>query len=1223
MKLNTFKLVAPLLWPADQLILIMNSALRRIREAEKWRFIMRANLIIILLTTCLLQVSAAGFAQRLTYSGKGVTLETVFTEIEKQTGYKVLYSDQKVNDGQIINVDFKNASIEEVMKNCLRKQPLTYKVDHKTIVIKEKQTGVLDLITAYFSVIHAEGKVVDEETGKPVFDVNISLKGSSRSVTSEISGRFNFGSLPDHAILIFSSVGYVTQELEAKEVMYVKLKAKVQTLSDVVVSTGYQDLKKGTTTGAYSVITAQEIAATPSISLLERLQGKVPGVQFDIRKNTIQIRGISSYSAVPPLVVIDGFPSINQDLTSIPGGQTTEGSPSYKNQAVNSGNAILSTFNPADIESITFLKDAAASAIWGARAANGVIVITTKKGKKGMASINFSAALSTSAPANFKNLNAMTNKEYIDLEQELVDKGYVMDPIIQGYRAAPVSEAQQWMLKAKMNPAYTGQRDSALNVLANRSNRDQITDHLLQKAVTQQYNLSFSGGAANSSYYISGNYTKDRPVFKSNKGESYSVLSNLTNEFLNKRIILSTGLNYSYSKSQVNSAALEALSIGRLGLAPYDLLVDGNGNNVYRSVNYTDRVTDSLIKLKNLLPWKYNAIDELNYNNTVNAKNSIRVNASVKGVLTSWLNVTVAGQFQKVLEEQVKLQNYKSYFMRDLINSSTNVLNIPVYGVANGVPKGGIYNGSNITRDDYGLRAQLDLNKDWGEHHVDMIGGAEIRQEKAKGSSLVLYGYDEDLSTSVNVNTTQSGRYTTIFNSIGRFSMPNGTVYKSIRRYLSYYSTGTYSYQDKYFLTGSLRFDDINLLGVSRKARATPLWSSGLRWDVNKENFLKDVSWINSLSLRGTYGLAGNPPGSSPNYYTISLGQTDSYTQLPYGVINNAANANLGWEITKMLNGGLDAAMFDNRLNVSFDIYRKRTSNIIMNLPINPTYGASSLSYNAGDLSGHGLELNLTGQLLKSKDWNMSTNFNISYNTNKVTDSRFPSTVTIVGSPMITTGYALDHFFVYRFAGLDNKGQSQIYLADGSIIPSTVSQVKPEDRVSAGRTTAPYFGGLTHTINYKSFSLSARATYRLGYKFLIQNVNTSFYPIYGSTQGLIPNNKALVNRWRKPGDEAFTNIPGFTDANSYSLDRYVNSDVNLRDAGNIKLQQVTLGYAIPQTMLKRTPFIKGINIGLTVSNLGLLWVANKEGIDPDYQMTGVYVNMPPSRSYVFNLNLSL
>jgi len=1187
------------------------------------------KIMVLIMTTFLLQVSAAGFAQKLTFTRQNASLKELFTEIRKQTGYNVFWQEGKVNDAMKVNVSFKDAPLDDVLKKTLSGHELSYKIVNQTVVVTKKEKSFLETVSDYLASINVEGKIVDASTNLPIPKVSVTLKGSTRSVVADERGNFRFNSLPDEGTLIFSSIGFVTQEVKIRESMEVRMVMATQLLEDVTVSTGYQSVKKSSTTGSFSVLTAKDIESTPSVNLMERIEGKIPGVQVDIRKNTIQIRGVSSYNAQPPLVVIDGFPSINQDLTSISSG-LVDGNVTYKNQPSTTGNAIISSFNPADIESITFLKDAAASAIWGAKAANGVIVITTKRGKKGPSELNFSATLGVSAPGNFSNLNTMSNEEYIDLERELVDKGFIQDPVanliaspLNGYRTAPITEAQEWMFKAKRNPIYAGQRDSALNVLANRSNRDQLKDYLLQNAVTQQYNLSFSGGTDNTSYYVSGNYTKDQPVFKSNLGEKYSVLSNMTNTFLNKRITLSTGINYSYSKSQVNSAALQALSLSTFGLSPYEMLVDANGNRIQKGITLTTRTSDSLTRIKNLMPWTYNAIDELDYNNTVNTGNAVRINAALDGNVTDWLKLSVSGQIQKTIDDQINLKNENSFFTRDLINIGTNPLNTTLYGTRYGFPKGGIHNNARINRDDYALRGQLSVNKNWGtDHHFDMIAGTEIRQEKANGSTRTLYGYNEELSSSINVNTVgAAGRYTNIYGQTGIIPNPNNTISRSARRYLSYYSTATYAFKDKYYVTGSARFDDVNILGASRKARATPLWSAGLRWDIKKESFMDQLTWIDALSLRGSYGRSGNNPLQSANVSTVSVGSTDGYTQLPYSTIGYPVNQDIGWEITNMLNVGLDAALMNSRLNLSVDIYNKRTTDLLMSLPINSAYGWTTLSYNAGTLSGNGVDLNMIGYLMREKDWGWDANFNFSYNNNKITESRvIPLNSTGV---RLTPGYSVDQLFVYRWAGLDNTGKSQIYAADGSILKSNNNNIVIDDIVSAGRTIAPYFGGFGTSVRYKSLSISARASYNLGHKFLIQKIDPSLYPTGGSYGGLIGNNKALVNRWRQPGDEAFTDIPGLTGVDINTVNRYMYSDLNVRNAGTIRLQQITLSYRVPKTMLKNTPFIKAVNIGATVSNLGLLWTANKEGVDPSYQMTDKFTNLPPTRNYIFNLNLSL
>ena len=1190
------------------------------------------KIMVLLMTTFLLQVSAAGFAQKVSFSKKDASLKELFTEIRKQTGFNVFWQEGKVNDALKFDASFNNVSLEEVLNKTLSPQNLGYKIINQTVVVTKKDKPFVDKITDFFSAISIEGKITDAETGKPIPNVTITLKGSTRSVVADDKGYFKFNGLPDNASLEFSSIGYKTILVSASgETMMIRLTPVAQTLQDVIVSTGYQTLKKSSTTGSFAVIDAKEIESSPSVNLLDRLMGKVTGVDINTRTNKIQMRGVNSYNGnYQPLVIIDGFPAINQNLTTITSG-SINGNPNNQLQPSNSGNAILSTFNPEDIENITFLKDAAASAIWGARAANGVIVINTKHGRKGAQSINFSTSLSMSAPANFDKLTSMNSSQYIDLEQELVDKGFISDPVAaliaspaNGYKSAPVSEAEQWMFKAIRNPIYAAQRDSALNVLRNRSNTSQIKDYLLQKAVSQQYNLSLSGGSENSSYYVAGNYTKDQPIYKSNSGESYNVISNLTNDFLNKRLKLSTGVNYNYSSAKVNSAALQALGVNSYGLAPYEMLVDDSGNKIYKGITFTKSVSDSLTKARNLLPWTYNAIDELNYNNTITTKNAIRINAALTGTITNWLNLTVSGQIQKNITDQVNNQNLNSYVTRDLINNSNNTANLTntAYLRLNGVPKGGVYNTSRSTNDDYSLRAQADVNKTFAEvHRINFIAGTEIRQSKYVGNEQTLYGYDENYSTSVSVPTTIY--YTTLVGGSNRFNAP-GTVFRGRTRYLSYYGNGTYSFQDKYFATASVRFDDINIIGVDRRDRARPLWSTGLRWDLKKESFLDKMDWVNALSLRATLGTSGNPPLTSNNYTTLATTGTDSYTQLPYTYISTPANQNIGWETTKMTNFGVDATLFNNRLNFTLDVYNKKTTDILASLPVNSTYGFNSIQYNAGNLSGHGVDLGLSGTVLKGRDWSWNSTLNFSYNTNKVTDARYQPSTTTVGTPVITSGYPLDNLFVYRWAGLDNKGQSQIYTADGTILSSTSTvTLKPEDRVYAGRTTAPYFGGFINTVNYKSFTLLVRATYNLGNKFLIQNINSSNYPNSASSQGLLATSQALVNRWRNPGDEAFTDVPGLTGVNFNSINRYIYSDLNVRDAGNIRLQQVSLNYSVPQYLLRATPFIKRLNVGATVSNLGLLWAANKEGIDPDYQMTGTYTNLPPTRNYVLTLNLSL
>jgi TonB-linked SusC/RagA family outer membrane protein len=1183
-----------------------------------------------------LHVSATGLSQAITFSGKNVSLEKVFNTIKKQTGYVVFYDQSMISNLPAVSLDVRHLPLVSFMQVLLKDAPLSYSFEDKTIVIsrkvivrkeKEGPAAAPDTTRKPQLVL---GQIKDEQ-GKPVPQVAVLIQPLNKYALTDEHGIFRFPAIPPgNYILVCTHISFEKKEKKIRVgnerfQTEIDMRLGVSQDEEVMVNTGYQKMKKENATGSYSVITSKEIEQTPSVNLMERLEGKVPGVMFDVRNNKIQVRGVSSFglNSVAPLIVIDGFPYIDQQLTDITASNFADGNtsanPINPTPPTYSGNSILSSFNPSDIESINFLKDAAATAIWGAYAANGVIVIETKKGRRNtLPTVNLSTTLSTSAPANLNSINAMNSKDYINLEQELFDKNFYIDPTT-GYRNPAVSEAVDWMFRAQRGEVTAAQRDSALTVLSGLSNKGQLKKYLLQQVVSQQYNLSVSGGGENNSYHVSGNYTKDRPVFKSNHAESYFLTSNMSNDFLNRRLNLSTGLNYTYSKNTLNTAALDGISDGTLGLSPYDMLVDASGNPIERGLTFTKHVSDSLQALEHL-PWTYNPIDELNYNNTIDTKTAIRVNMALTGKITDWMNVQVSGQLQRNIEEQDNLQDLNSLSTRELVNTGTSIVNGKlVYGV----PKGGVYKISNANSEDYGLRAQLNINKRWdGIHQLTFLAGSEIRQTKATGTKQTKYGYDPILSTSVAVNPTVS--YQTMYPYVTEtLGYSDGNIYESRKRYLSYYSNANYSYLDKYSLSASARFDDYSMVGVRRSQRGTPLWSAGAKWDLKKENFMRPVKWVNDLALRVTYGSAGSIPNSATAFTVIGYGQVDAYSQLPYATIYSPGNPTLTWQTTKTFNVGTDAELFQSRLSVSIDIYNKRSNNIYASFPYNATYGFSQLSYNTSNMNNHGIEVNLTGQIIRLKNWKWISNFNFSYNTNKITDDRFPLNTSLAASNAIITGYPTDNLFVYRWAGLDNTGQSQIYNAKGDKLKAnTYPTVALADEKYAGRTTPPFFGGFTNTAVYKNWSLSARMVYYMGHKFLKQDINSSNYPTSTGFTGRLSTSQELVHRWRNPGDEAFTNVPGVSGISSNSIPWYNGSDINVRDASNIRLQQVTLSYSMPPSLMSKLAVFKAATISGSATNLGIIWRKNKDGIDPDYVRTDEYNNLPPTVNYVINLNFT-
>ncbi|MBO9562069.1 MAG: SusC/RagA family TonB-linked outer membrane protein [Niastella sp.] len=1183
--------------------------------------------IILLLLTCL-QVSAKTYAQNITLTVSNIPFENVLKELKKQSGYQFFYNDAMLKDAKPVTLNVKDMALERVLELCFRNQRLTYSIINRTVVLKDAealQQG-LEQAVEQADPQTVSGTVLDEK-GKPLAYAAIILSPGRRYIATNEAGFFSFDNVaPGSYTLSISHVAYTRIERairvsNAPVQLQFQLTPFTREEEQVVVNTGYQTKNKAGTTGSYSVVTAKDLEQTPSPNLMERMEGKVTGVKFDLRNNRIQIRGLNGFAATnpsyAPLIVIDGFPAQDQTLTTIPNGMISRDpglNPPSSPPAT--GNAILSSLNPNDIESITFLKDAAAAAIWGARAANGVIVIETKKGRRGATVINVSSTLSISAPANFNNMKAMSSAEYIEFEQELFDRNYLADPYLD-WRSTEVSEAQQWMFRAKRGLVTATERDAALAALRSRSNYGQLKDKLLQRAVSQQYNLALSGGSENSTWYLSGNFTRNVPVFKNNYAEKYFITANTTNDFLNKRITLSTNINYTSSKTQTNGAAINALSIGGRGMRPYDMLVDENGNAIQRGLTYTKAVADSFAS-RGYLPWTYSPIDELRYNNAMISDNAFRLGVNLRGTITKWLSLELSGQMQRKASEQEQLQNRDSYDARELINTGTTIVNgRPVYGV----PLGGILRMANSTSNDYGLRGQLNFNKTfYNEHNVAITAGSEIRESRGRGYSQTRYGYDEMTSSSVAIDPNVPYNNILGYQSvIGPGS--DGFITKGRRRFLSYYGVGDYSWKNRYFVSGSVRFDDANIIGVDRRNRAIPLWSAGLKWNVSQEKFMKNIHWINRLGLRLTYGKGGGAPASGQTFATVNFNSIDSYTQLPYASIITPANQSLGWEITTTTNLGLDASVLKNRLSFSFEIYRKKSDDILYSLPYNSTYGWNSLQYNTANLKGHGYEVNITGQLIQKRDWRLTSNFNISYNTNEVTDNRFPLNTGFVGS-RIFVGYPTDNLFVYQWAGLDDKGQSQVYDAEGKVINSSAPSTIVRATKYAGRTTAPYFGGFSNTLQYKSLSLSVRATYYFGHKFLDNSIGTG-YPTSGSFVGFLNPSQVITRRWRNPGDEAFTTVPGVAGVNFNSMDWYRSSDLNVKNAGFVRLQQVSLGYALSQRLISRIRAFKSVNAGFTASNLGILWRANKEGLDPEYMPNGTFNNLPPSVNYVFSLNFSL
>lgn len=1186
------------------------------------------KLTAILLFIFSLQVSARSFGQ-ISLHEKDAPLEKVLKQIKKQSGLALVYEDQLLTKANPVSIAVTNISVEEALELVFKNQPLTYEIVAKKIItVKEinAQKKSVPTVTADATLSNdIKGRVLDEQ-GKPVAGVTVIARGINKMTVTNDKGEFVITDADGATALFFTSVNLqpFEQKINGKKYFQVTMLPKVSTLDAVAVqvSNGYQTLPRERTTGSFSVITAKELEKIPVANLIQRIEGLVTGLQPKITAGDNSfiyqglVQGINSTTRTVgnndydlnvrgrttilgekmPLMVVDGFPT-EFDIKAL---------------------------NPADIEQITVLKDAAAASIWGARAANGVIVIVTKKGRAAKApSVSITTSYSTSAQPRLDYLPLVNSAQLINYEQEVVNKSLL---IYNPLTAAPankyyVSNAVDLTFKLKAALIDSATYNAEIAKLSNINGYGQLKHYLLQPASSQDYNLSVSGGNETHTYFLSAAYTREIPNAVGTSGDRFTLTSNQSFKVLN-RATVSFNLRGAFFNYRNNGLGVTPLGKGSNTFLPYNQIVDANGNKQYYSYAYYKGRTDTLQSNRGFLNWGYNYQDELTNSDYVVKDNNFSGTVDVKLPIIKGLQATGQFMMEKYYQNSRISYSQDAYYVRNLVNTATSV-NYTTGVLTNGIPKGGIITQSFSNNINYSARGQLDYNNTIKQdHQINAIAGVEIRQtQQGQTSPAALYGYNYQ----TGINQSVLANYTTVDGfTVSTTSFSAGSQADKLRRFYSYYSNAAYTYKRKYSLTASARYDDYNNFGVDRKYRATPLWSAGAKWDITGEKFLHQQKWINNLSLRTTYGYNGNIALGTYPFTTIFL-SSSFYTGLPTAGISAPANPALRWEKTGVFNLGLDYALFNNRVYGTVEWYRKKGKDLLFSFPVDPTYGISNLTTNNTNVNAKGFELSVAGNILRSSTWDVTSVFNFSYNKNQVSDTRFAPNSSFYSSLSTSgiTGYPTTSLWVYRFAGLDNTGMTQIYDGDKiTKLPASKNPTSADAIKYAGNTQAPYYGSFRQNVRYKQFSLYALFTYSFGSVFLRPTVSTYQTTRFVTLQYDL--NKDIDLRWRKAGDEATTNVPGIAGTfAATSLFRYGNSDINVLDGSYIRFRELSAGYDLPRQVAQKINS-KNIRFNFTVRNLGLLWTKNKEGIDPDFLpvLVTTVLRLPPSVSYNLSLNVN-
>jgi TonB-linked SusC/RagA family outer membrane protein len=1044
---------------------------------------------------------------------------------------------------------------------------------------------------------HITGRVIDSSSNKPLQGATIKVKYTQSIASTDENGNFAIYTQEKQGKLLVSFVGYKSTETNFNEVskgpFQINLIEDKSTLKGItIVSTGYQDIPKERATGSFAQPIKEMYDDRVSTDVISKLDGITSGVVFNSPGITgsstpkISIRGRSTiYANDNPLIVVDNFP-YEGDINNI---------------------------NPNDVLSVTILKDAAAASIWGVRAGNGVIVITTKKGQHNQPlKIQLNSNITLSEKPNlFYDPNFLSSSNFIDVEQMLFKNGFY-DSQLTDPSFPPVSPVVDLLNQVRSGTLSSSAANSIINSYRNVDVRNNLSKHFYRNAVNQQYDVNLSGGSEKAIYYFSAGYDNNLLNKVGSKYNRYTVNSSSTFTPV-KNLELSAGINYVQSNNTSDNTLSQLYTGGPYTtIYPYASLAESNGNPLPVNKGYSSSFIGSTTA-NGFLNQQFYPLQELRSgSNTNDATNDdIRLNAGIKYTFIKGLSAAVNYQYEKAINQSNTLATGDSYYARSLINMYSSVNPDGTFSAYN-IPLGGIINKAISNLYSNSIRGQLSYSATWNKSSISAIVGAEEHEAKTDGSYNVLYGYDGSLATSQPVdNVTGFSLYPSGYNTIPESSGTTGTI----DRYRSYFGNVAYTYMDRYTFSASGRIDGSNYFAVRANQKDVPLWSVGGKWDISKENFYH-LEWLPVLSFRTTYGYNGNLDKNLTAVTTLNYISNAQLTNAPFAIINTIGNPALKWEETAMLNLGLDFSSKNNTISGSVEYYHKKGTDLIGFSNFAPSTGITSLEGNYSGMKGQGFDIQITSKNINSS-FKWSTTFLISKATDEVTkytgSDVLPSALVGAGqiiSPVV--GKPVYGIYGFKWAGLDPQtGDPQGYLS-GQVSKDYASLINPTSAgqlVYKGSARPLVFGTLNNRFSYQNFSLAVNISYKLDYYFFRNSINYS--GLFNSWQV----NKDYSLRWQKPGDEKTTNVPSIIYPSDPSRDYFYNYSEVLIDKGdNVRLQDISLSYDFDKKRLRKLPF-DHLQLYLYANNIGILWRANKDGLDPDYPTAGI----PATRTISFGI----
>lgn len=1120
---------------------------------NRWPHFALTTLALLLLFS--FQVRAEKLPQDITLSFKDASLDKVFKEIRKQTGYSFVYTETEIQRANKVTIDVSNSSLDKVLSLCFHNQPLTYTILDKIVIVKQRKESslavpVVNNIAGDPKKITMRGRVMNEK-GDPLAGATIMVRRSDMNTTTDEGGWFTLSEIEDDAVLIVSSVGHVTQQVRIKALnMEIRLPIAVKEEEEVVVA--YNKISSRSNTGAVTVVKGEQVQNLPNRSVDKSLQGLVPGLF--VTSGTGQpgggianfvLRGIATASTGDfgltnstlrnPLIVIDGVP-VFQDAQF--GGNRSR---TYEEVPNNNPMAQL---NPSDIESISVLKDAAAIALYGSTASNGVILITTKKGKAGKTVINIRSQVDIASR--------------IKTDIELVNQDEYLELLYETYKNTTPGITDEAIL-ADLKSKFPTRSDGSFYPFTD------LTPLLYNdKATTYSNDLSFSGGNSRSTFYLNFEWTKQDGIYRTTGFDRKSARLNFDNR-LNDwlKIGMNTGLSYNVQDVVYGKAAQYGSIFYAYPLNPVYL------ENGEYYMNYK------------VPAFEVNPVAAIHLNKS--RTTSYRGLSSLFAELAISKDINLTSR----LGVDFLLTELKDKMDPRLVDPETNTTGV-----------GRIYVG-NIRNANLISTNILNFTKTIRGHNLSLLAGQESRMTTKKTTTAV----GTNLRFYTNDQLSQAA--TTI---------SSGTEEKQTG--LSYFGQANYNFNNKYFVSGSIRADGYSQFGD--KQRFNTFWSVGTGWIVSSETFMRGTNkWLDYLKVRGSFGPAGS---------AAAIGRYNKYQQLiPFNYLNvstialaadpnsSPSNSLIKPERTTTWDAGLELKAWNGRIELTADAYWRKTTDLIFLMDLPLASGFYSVQDNLGDIVNKGIELSLSLGLIKAKSfsWNLTANWSMNKNRLVETNIRLPEIVAGSSGLANAKGQNFNSFYMPIWAGVD-PGTGMGMWIDSTGKPSTnYWAAKPQ---WVGKPQPDGFGSITNTFNYKGISFSFQFYYQYGFQ-----VYNGDHKLLNDGFSIFDNQaKEALNRWRKPGDIAVN-----PKRLEYNPTTYQLSTRNLFDGDHIRLQTVSLGYNLPRNLVHRMR-LNSLRVYAQGYSLGL-WSVKQSGsqdistVNIQGQLSYQY---PAAKSFSIGINAS-